>query len=276
MSDVSGSTPFRYLSEPRWYLWHGGFLLIARAEGEVPAHAHHAIQIVFGLDGSPAIRGEVGVWHSGQGLIVRADAVHSFNASGRLGAMIFVDPESHEGIWLQAALAEDITVVPETRLVSPNAELRTFVERPFEGMDVQPLVRLCVRALSPGAPPMRRIDERVTGLLERITASADLRISLGDAADIACLSPSRFAHLFRQQLGLPFSRYMLWRKVTRAMLVIGSERTLAAAAHAADFADAAHLTRTFRQMFGIPPSALMRGEFAEIDSPFDDAVRQAR
>jgi AraC-like DNA-binding protein len=67
---------------------------------------------------------------------------------------------------------------------------------------------------------------------------------------------------------------MLWRKVTRAMFAVGREGTIAAAAHAADFADAAHLTRTFYQMFGIPPSLLMRGEFFEIDPPFE-LVRRA-
>ena len=88
---------------------------------------------------------------------------------------------------------------------------------------------------------------------------------------MAFLSPSRFAHLFTQQVGLPFRRYMLWRKLTRAMLAIGKEPTIAAAAHASDFADAAHLTRTFYQMFGIPPSVMMRGEFFEIPSPFTSA-----
>ena len=116
---------------------------------------------------------------------------------------------------------------------------------------------------------MRRLDPRVTTVLNRIQASDDLRISLDTAAEMAFLSPSRFAHLFKHQVGLPFSRYMLWRKLTRAMLAIGSERTIADAAHAADFADAAHLTRTFYQMVGMAPSVLMRGTFAEIASPFN-------
>lgn len=59
------------------------------------------------------------------------------------------------------------------------------------------------------------------------------------------LSPGRFAHVFKQQVGLPLRRHMLWRKLTRAMLAIGKERTIAAAAHASDFAAAAHVTRTF-------------------------------
>jgi AraC-like DNA-binding protein len=142
------------------------------------------------------------------------------------------------------------------------------VEKPFESMEVGDLIRHCVLSLCAGAPPSRRLDERVTRVLKAIQASDDLRMSIEDAAAMAFLSPSRFAHLFKQQLGLPFRRYMLWRKLTRAMLAIGKERTIAAAAHASDFADAAHLTRTFYQMFGIPPSVMMRGEFFRIASPF--------
>ena len=52
------------------------------------------------------------------------------------------------------------------------------------------------------------------------------------------------------------------------MLAIGKESTIAAAAHASDFADAAHLTRTFYQMFEISPSVMMRGDSFEIPSPF--------
>jgi hypothetical protein len=60
------------------------------------------------------------------------------------------------------------------------------------------------------------------------------------------------------------------------MLVIGRERTISTAAHEADFADAADLTRTFYQMFGIPPSLLIRGAFSEIPAPFEVSGPAAR
>ena len=47
LAKTANDKTFQWLSEPRWHLWEGGFLLIGRGEGVVPAHAHHAIQIVI-------------------------------------------------------------------------------------------------------------------------------------------------------------------------------------------------------------------------------------
>lgn len=253
---------------PRWYLWEGGFLLMGQGGGEVPGHAHHAIQVTIAFEGDFAIRQEGQEWRAGAGVIVRPDVEHSFNAQGRSGAMLFVDPESAEGAWLGSALTEDITLVPASRLQSCQAELVAVWERPIEGMEIGALIRHCIQALVPGAVPSRKLDPRIARVLEAIRASDDLRMSVETAAGMAHLSPGRFAHLFKDEVGLPFRRYMLWRKVTRAMLAMGKERTLAAAAQHGDFADAAHLTRTFFQMFGMKPSVLMRGDFFEVASPF--------
>jgi AraC-like DNA-binding protein len=250
-------------------LWEGGFLLTGRAQGIVPAHAHHAIQVVVALDGNVAICGGDGDWQEARGIVIRPDAEHSFDCNGAFGVMVFVDPESSEGAWLSASLRRDITTVPDARLDSIVPDLRTFAEQPDESADTAALVRRCILGLKPGPAPTRRFDSRVTAVLDAIRGADELRLSLDQAADKACLSSTRFAHLFKDQVGLPFSRYMLWRKLTRAMVAIASEGTIAAAAHAADFADAAHLTRTFYQMFGMAPSALMRGDFTEIPSPFN-------
>jgi len=122
---------YRWLNAPRWYLWDGGFLLIGQAKGVVPAHSHHAIQIVISLDEPFAICGHREDWRQGRGIVVRPDAVHSFDCNGAFGAMLFVDPESSEGVWLQTLLAHDITIMPDARLASCVLELRTFTEQPF-------------------------------------------------------------------------------------------------------------------------------------------------
>ena len=266
---MTGPKRTAWLTEPRWYLWDGGFLLLGRSEGVVSAHAHHAIQVVIGLDGEPAICAKGADWQSGRGFIVLPDVQHSYDGRGAAGAMLFVDPESNEGEWLRTSLSQEITFVPEERLTVCASEIQRFQERPLEGTEVGTLIRHCVHSLCAGAPPPRRWDRRIAASLRRIGRSEDLRVSLEDVAAAVFLSPSRFAHLFGQQLGLPFRRYLLWRKLARAMLAIGRGESMTDAAQAADFSDAAHLTRTFNQMFGIAPSALMRGKFVEIGSPFE-------
>ena len=53
-----------------------------RAQGVVPAHAHHAVQIVIALDGHIAIRDRHHDWRESRGIIVRADA------SGQAGVTV--------------------------------------------------------------------------------------------------------------------------------------------------------------------------------------------
>src|SRR5581483_7609437 len=126
-------------------LWEGGFLLTARAQGVVPAHAHHAIQIVIAIDGCVAISGSDGDWRETRGIVVRPDAAHSFDCNGAFGVMMFVDPESSEGAWLATSLRQDITILSDARLDAMVPELRTFAERPDESADIAALVRRCVQ-----------------------------------------------------------------------------------------------------------------------------------
>lgn len=250
-------------------------MLISGSEGVVPSHAHHAIQVVITIDGEAAIRDSDHEWRSGRGIIVPPDVVHSYAGRGAFGAMLMIDPESIEGAWLRATIRERITIIPEARVLPIAGALRTFCENPFESMEIGQLVRYAVESLCAGPPPARQTDPRISKVLQVIASSEELRISIEHAAAAAFLSPGRFQHLFKQQVGLPFRRYMLWRKVTRAMISIAREKTLAAASHAADFADAAHLTRTFHQMFGLPPSVLMQGDLYVVPSPFDVAEKAA-
>jgi len=77
-------------------------------------------------------------------------------------------------------------------------------------------------------------------------------------ADVAGMSARNFARIFVQETGVAFRSYVLWLRLNVAI-----ERSMAGgswteAAHEAGFADSAHLSRTFKRMFGINPATLTR------------------
>jgi len=74
------------------------------------------------------------------------------------------------------------------------------------------------------------------------------------AARQVWLSETRLRHLFTQQVGSSMQRYRAWCRLVLAGRHAQAGASLTHAAHAAGFADQAHFSRAFRQMFGLPPS----------------------
>lgn len=75
-------------------------------------------------------------------------------------------------------------------------------------------------------------------------------------AAVAGLSASRLAHLFQERVGLPVRALRTWFRLKTAAIHIRRGASLTEAGVAAGFYDQAHFTRTFRQMFGLPPSQI--------------------
>jgi AraC-like DNA-binding protein len=88
--------------------------------------------------------------------------------------------------------------------------------------------------------------------LRALPAGSD--VSLEALARAARLSPGRLMHIFTDSIGVPLRPYVAWLKLQRATASIAGGASLSDAAHAAGFADAAHMSRTFRRMFGVAPS----------------------
>ena len=261
----------RYTGMPvsRWYFWDGGFLAVGYSTGVVPPHSHHAIQMCVGIEGPVKLRAGDGAWHEYDAAAVQPDVEHSFESLGTLGCMVLIDPESLEGRWLQSSLKQPITPMLPARLPEARALLRQFWEEPPDAAGTAQVVDFVVRQFGMGIKPTRTIHERVVRVIERIQEMDARVVSLDDVAGKVFLSPSRFAHLFSDEVGIPFRRYLLWRRLTRAIVLVSRGATLSRAAHAAGFSDSAHFTRTFYQMFGIPPSAMLnQGEMFEIPAPF--------
>jgi AraC-like DNA-binding protein len=118
----------------------------------------------------------------------------------------------------------------------------------------------------------------------RVLASMPPRsaVPVEELARTVRLSPGRLMHAFEESVGIPLRPYLLWLKLQRAGAAIVAGAPLSAAAHAAGFADSAHMTRTFRRMLGGTPTAIggsvqPRASRAEAPgAPRGAAARQAR
>jgi AraC family transcriptional regulator len=258
---------------PLVYFWDGGWIGVGASGGKVPPHAHHAIQICLGLDGPLRLRlaeGEGGEWKEVAGGVVLPDVPHAFDGQSSTVAMIFIDPECAEGRWLRDSTDAPILALSREAYAQHVPELMAFRDRRPSVAEAARIISGVVRSLCAGPPPLKKVDTRITQALEAIRRADVRKMSLEDAAKSVFLSPSRFAHLFKDEVGLPFRRYLLWRKLSRAMEEFGRGANLTNAAHAAGFSDSAHLTHTWRQMFGVSPTAMLgAARFYEIPAPFE-------
>ena len=113
----------------------------------------------------------------------------------------------------------------------------------------QPLTRLRPQFRG-GLPP--RVLQRVRDYVETHLEDS---ISLQNLASTAGLSTSHFSRAFKQSEGMTPHRYLLHRRVRRALGLL-AETTLAMSevAMASGFADQSHFCRQFRKLVGATPS----------------------
>lgn len=109
--------------------------------------------------------------------------------------------------------------------------------------------------------PARR-DPRVEYVLRLLDDDPDAVRAIQDAGLRVGLSPSRLQTLLRAQVGIPFRRYRLWRRMAQVLRFVRAGGSLTDAAHAAGFASSAHFSTAFRRMFGLAPSRLLTGAIA--------------
>jgi AraC-like DNA-binding protein len=230
-----------------WLAPRRGIVLYVGPGGPAGAHAHHAIQLAVSFDAPMQVT--VGTeTHSVRSSIIGRDQRHALHADGTV-AMLWADPQGPTGRLLdQRARRHDgrdlSSAIPEAGPPSRPREVADFVLR-------------LLHAAGARTPVGSITSAHVERALEYLEGAIQGRPSLTEAAAHAAISPSRLTHLFTPEVGIPFRRYVLWLRLVRAVEAIAARSDLTTAAAAAGFSDSAHLSRTFKANFGLPPSSLL-------------------
>jgi AraC family transcriptional regulator len=236
--------------------WNGGCLLIGSGAGVIAPHSHYAIQLALGVPGLRVQFGRAGTWQACAGALVPSRATHTIDVAGCLwSAVIFIEPETPEGRALALRLkgALEVLDAAAVEVAARRLERAWRTERSPDA--VRSVCLQWVRELS-NTVPREPCDPRIVQAVDLIRARLDDPMSLEELARCVHLSPSRFRHLFVEQTGMALRTYILWRRLLHVWELLMEGENLSSAAHLAGFADSAHLSRTAKTMFGLPPSLL--------------------
>ncbi|GAA1693460.1 helix-turn-helix domain-containing protein [Kribbella yunnanensis] len=108
-------------------------------------------------------------------------------------------------------------------------------------------------------PKSARIDDRLLRVIELIDQNLKTPLDLPTLARAANLSVSRFAHLFRDQLGVTPQQFVERRRIDAAARLLElTTRSIASVAAEVGFTDPLYFSTRFRRHTGISPTAYRR------------------
>ena len=200
-------------------------------------HNHHMVQIVWS-SAAPVWMASTSGDAPARGHVVAADASHHLRAEGPL-CLLFLDPELDAAESWKRYAAGAVRTLADGQVQQLGAAFSSWHSAGAQQIAVSPTLDERRRAL-------------ITWLGERLPEPLRAR----DAAAAVGLAESHFLHWFSQVHGLTFRPYVRWLRVQHVLRNLATGLNLAAAAHAAGFADSAHLSRTFVATFGISPRQL--------------------
>ena len=237
-------------------VWDEQAIFLGQA-ADASLHESPAIKVCVALEQSFALRThDDDTFTNYQSAIIAPGQPHAIDGRHNQMVMLLLAPETKLAQPLAPIFSKHgITRLSTEAVTKIRAIFADFDER-LAVNDVENICQQMVAAIDNGES--LPIDSRVAQSIEWIRSSRDEGISIHEIAAGVELSESRFSHLFTENVRISVRRYLLWLRLRDAMHLFAKGDSLTEVAHEAGFSDSAHLTRTFRSLLGIAPSALTK------------------
>jgi AraC-like DNA-binding protein len=102
-------------------------------------------------------------------------------------------------------------------------------------------------------------DARIARVLHGLRTQPHERWSADDAAASACLSFSRFLHLFKAEVGVPYRKLRTWKRARCLLGYANGNSTLTNVALDTGYPDSTHFSHSIRQVYGLKPRDILAG-----------------
>jgi AraC-like DNA-binding protein len=223
-------------------------------------HALHNYKIFIAVHGDFDLHLMGGrAFRACKAIVIAPDRPHRIISRGAMFGAFYLVPETIEGQKVSRFFAgKEVFVPPAPVLAAIMPRLRMYLENGCSVQEADEISNYLFNNLTPPGEAGAALDRRITRALEHLDSRVGYRVRLAEVAAEIALSHSRLEHLFREQVGISISRYMLWSRTRAALMLMATRKSLTEVALEVGFSDSAHLSRTFRKMIGISPSTLLR------------------
>lgn len=248
------------------YLWNGR-VMFATNSMQTDFHSHYAATLAISLQDNIRIETEKGKQEYRVAL-VGPNTYHKTVSPGVEMIALLIDPETYE----YSSISEFAKVGEVKKL-----EISTFlplIEKLWDlyygklnDEEAWELHLDLLRSVYPFQKLEKVMDDRIIQIANMIRNEMPDSIRMKEIGKNFSVSEDRLIRLFKENLGIPMRRYLLWVRILEAAKLLKEGKSLTEAAHSAGFSDSAHFTRTFKENFGFVPS-LFFGHLKAIEVRF--------
>jgi len=105
----------------------------------------------------------------------------------------------------------------------------------------------------------RQVDRRILAVIDGIKRDPSAQISAEECAESVHLSFSRFLHLFKQELEVPFRSFRTWKRARSLLHYVNRNSNLAHVALDTGYPDSTHFSHSIRHAYGLKPKDIFAG-----------------
>ncbi|WP_431026822.1 helix-turn-helix domain-containing protein [Lysinibacillus sp. LZ02] len=225
---------------------------------EADFHQHHYIQVTLALDEPFTLEVENQAFHT-VGAIIDSNKAHKLHGTNGWQLYLLVNPESIFGEDLRQKLndtngvyifqqmhQELLTTIHRIKAVHNHQQYDSFLHNLKQALAIQVVTSQSM------------IDSRIQQVLDYIKGTPLEEVEIKRLSRYIYLSESRLSHLFKQEMGISLTSYLLHEKIKRAFQLIFSGESMTDAAIEAGFNSSSHFTRSAKEKLGMTPSAIKK------------------
>jgi AraC-like DNA-binding protein len=199
-----------------------------------------------------------GPWRTQQVVVVPPHQKHQLSADSATIIGILVEPER----LTRPELARLLTACDDP---DGQAQFRRRILDLANGvaaggqmprLDVPTFDRLVFGRELASRPFDPRIEQAIATLAQE---DPEAQPAASDLATQAGLSTSRFLHLFKEQTGVSFRSYRMWRRARTFLHYANHPCSLTDAALSLGYPDSSHFSHSIRKIFGLKPRSIRYG-----------------